>query len=112
MTDKQRPVVQARDRNLSASVFSREVDLKGDGVMRTVYSISIQRSYKRKDSQEWQRETINLNIDDCLRFAELARSIYHKTLAYAAQNKPTTQNPADYPSQAVDADGFDDEVPF
>lgn len=112
MTDKQRPVVQARDRNLSASVFSREVDFKGDGTMQTVYSICIQRSYKRKDSQEWQREQINLNIDDCLRLGELARAVYHKTLAYAAKNRPATQNPADYPSQPVDAAGFDDEIPF
>ena len=111
MTDKQKPVIQTRDRNLSASVFCREVDLKGDGVLVPMYSICIQRSYKRKDSQEWQRENINLNLDDCLRMGELVRSVYHKTLAYASANRPASQQ-QDYPAQAVEAQGFDDEIPF
>ncbi len=102
------PVVQTRDRNLSASVFVREVDLKGDGNLVPMYSICVQRSYKRKGETEYQRETINLNLDDCLRFAEMLRTIYHKTLAHAAANKPAKQ---DYPAQAVDASGFD-ETPF
>lgn len=111
MSESKKPVIQARDRNFSASVFSREVDFKGDGKMQTVYSICVQRSYKPKDSTEWKRENINLNIDDCLRLAELCRNTYHQTLAYAARNKPATQA-ADYPSQPVDADGFDTDSPF
>lgn len=109
--NKNRPVLQARDRNLSASVFSREVDFKGDGHLRTVYSIALQRSYQPKDSNEWKRENINLNIDDCLRLAELCRVIYNKTLAYAAANKKDNQ-PTEYPAQPVDAAGFDDDMPF
>lgn len=110
MSEKQRPVIQTRDRNLSASVFSREVDFKGDGNMQTVYSICLQRAYKPKDSTEWKHENINLNIDDCLRLAELSRTIYQKVLAYATQNKPATKT-SDYPSQSVDVDGFED-TPF
>lgn len=102
------PVVQTRDRNLSASVFSREVDLKGDGKLVPMYSIAVQRSYKRKGEDQFQRETINLNLDDCLRFAELLRTIYLKTLSYAAAHK---QKAEEYPAQTVDADGFDD-TPF
>lgn len=102
------PVVQTRDRNLSASVFSREVDLKGDGKLVPMYSIAVQRSYKRKGEDQFQRETINLNLDDCLRFAELLRTIYLKTLSYDAAHKKKAE---EYPAQTVDADGFDD-TPF
>ena len=103
------PVIQTRDRNLSASVFVREVDLKGDGKLVKMYSIAVQRSYKPKNEQEYKHETVNLNLEDCLRFAEMLRTIYHKTLAYAAKNKPAKTQ--EYPAQFVDAEGFE-ETPF
>lgn len=110
MTETNKPVINQRDRNLSASVFCRKVDLKGDGKLVPMYSVCLQRSYKKKGDDEWQRETINLNLDDCLRLCNLAQGIYNQTLAYASQNKETSAK--DYPAQAMDADGFEDGIPF
>ena len=110
MTETNKPVINTRDRNLSASVFSKKVDLKGDGNLVTMYSVCLQRSYKKKGDEDWTRETINLNLDDCLRVSNLAQTIYNQTLVYASNHKESSNK--DYPAQALDADGFSDEVPF
>ncbi len=115
---KNMPVISRYDRLLSASVFSREVDLKGDGKLQTVYSVCIQRSYQnKKKGDEWIREKINLTPDECLRMAAMLTRTYQETLDYAREHKKDSQNGGNYPAQSFDAPeapaaDLDDDIPF
>ncbi len=99
-----KPIISNRDRKLSASVFKR-LSTDENGVNRTVYSVCVQRSWKKKDSEEFDREQINLFPDDLLRFADLFTRTYRDILAYA-QNQP--KETKEYPAQSLD----DEEIPF
>lgn len=110
--EKQRPVIQNRDRLLSASVFSREVDFKNDGHTQTVYSVSLQRSYQKKDGKDWFRENINLSPDECLRLANLLIRTYNSIVNYVQEHKKSTSS-ADYPAQAMETPNeLNDDIPF
>lgn len=111
--EKTKPIIQKRDRLLSASVFAREADFKGDGNMQTVYSVCLQRSYRKKGEDGWFRESINLSPDECLRTANLLVAIYNATVEYASVHKKQNTSP-DYPAQSMDTPSadFDDDLPF
>lgn len=111
--EKQKPIIQKRDRLLSASVFAREADFKGDGNMQTVYSVCLQRSYRKKSENKWFQESINLSPDECLRTANLLMAVYNTTVEYVSAHKKQNTTP-DYPAQSMDTPSadFDDEIPF
>ncbi len=111
-SEKNKPVIQNRDRLLSASVFSREVDFKSDGNYQTVYSVCVQRSYQKKDSQEWFRENINLSPDECLRLANLLIQTYNRLITHVQEQKKSAQS-ADYPAQPMETPAdLNDDIPF
>ena len=99
-----KPIISNRDRKLSASVFKRQ-STDENGVNRTVYSVCVQRSWKKKDSEEFDREQINLFPDDLLRFADLFTRTYRDILTYAQSQPKETK---EYPAQSLD----DEEIPF
>lgn len=98
-----KPIISNRDRKLSASVFKKQATDE-NGVNHTVYSVCIQRSWKKKDSDEYEREQINLFPDDLLRFADLFTRTYRDILTDVQSQPKETK---EYPSQS-----FDDDIPF
>lgn len=64
------PIIKRKDFGISVAVFEWNKDGKDS------YSAVLQRSYKKKDSEEYVNETINMHIEDLLRMAELLKSSY------------------------------------
>lgn len=89
-----KPIIQARDKNFSASVFARNIDFKGDGNYTTVYSVCLQRGYKDKQTGEWHNQQINFEWDDALIIQNLMTMIYNKVRAAKekADNQKAAQN--------------------
>ena len=92
------PVITRKDKNLNFSVFRNTTP---DG--RAYYSIQLQRSYKKKDAQDWTHETINLFPDDLLKLANLSSVTYTDIVADTRKRKGTP---------TYTAPVFDDGVPF
>lgn len=94
----EKPIIQRKDSNLSFAVFKNETE---DG--KTYYSIQFQRSYKKKDSEEWTQEKVKLFPDDLLKVSNLASVIYTDLVAYSRKQKenPTYTTPK-----------FEDTIPF
>ena len=92
------PIIQRKDGNLNFSVFSNQTN---DG--KTYYSIQFQRSYKRKGSDDWTRETVNLFPDDLLKLSSLASVTYTDIIAHTRKVKghPTYTSPE-----------LNDDIPF
>ena len=106
------PVIKLSDRGLSIGVFEYK---NQDGSVNM--SCNIQRSYKKKDAQEWTRENINCYDDDLLKIANLCTETYNAIRAKkcaAKQAKPTpTPAPSPAPAPApAPADDPLDEIPF
>lgn len=78
-----KPVIQARDKGLSISVFEKET---ADN--KKYYSVCLQRSYKKKGDTDYTRETINLFADDLPKLAVLANKVYADIL----NQKPVPSN--------------------
>ena len=94
----EKPIIQRKDSNLSFAVFKNETE---DG--KTYYSIQFQRSYKKKDSEEWTQEKVKLFPDDLLKVSNLASVIYTDLVAYSRKQK---ENPT------YTAPKFEDTIPF
>lgn len=96
-----KPIISTRDRLLSLSIFAKEkVDIQGDGKMHTYYSACLQRSYRAKDNDEWQREQISLYPDELLKIAALCQRAYNELTAYAQNAK--SYSGAERPAQSMD----------
>lgn len=107
------PVIKIKDRTLSIGVF---VFKNQDGSENI--SCDIQRSYKRKDDQDWTRENIHCYEDDLLKIANICTRAYNAIISHRAKNAQTqkpaqaqapAQQPAQQPATPVD-DG--DTIPF
>ena len=95
-----KPIIQKRDKNLSVSVF---VNQTPDG--KQYNSIQLQRSFKKKGSQDWTRETINLFKEDLLPLAQIVSDTYTRLTEEEAISKVVqAQEKQDKP--------FDDAIPF
>ena len=82
---KEKPIIQRRDGNITMSVFYNTTD---DG--KGYYSVRLQRSYKKKGSEEWTQEKINLFTDDLLRLENIAGCTYTDIKADEHRRKQTT----------------------
>lgn len=94
---KQQPIFTLRDRGLSAGTF----------ISPYGFSINIQKSWKKKDEEGYNRETLHLFEDDLLRLAELLRQTYilccdNRDMIFKEKNKENNQP----------KDQLNDEVPF
>ncbi len=101
-----KPIFTLRDRALSASCFMKTYT-REDGREIPLYSVCLQRSYKKKGEEEYTREQINLMPDDLLKLARLCASTYSEVLKATLANRPARH---DYPAQAMDMP--DDDIPF
>lgn len=109
---KNKPFISNRDRSLSVAIFKREeVNLKGDGQLRTTYSANIQRSWQKpedKGTDNWQRQSVSLFPDELLKVAALCVRTYNElSSGLQKEREERRERPAaNYPSQS-----FDDELP-
>lgn len=85
MADK--PIISRRDGNISMSVF---YNIGTDG--KSYYSIQLQRSYKKKDAQDWTREDVTMFPDDLLKLENIARCTYTDIKSDENKRKQTSQN--------------------
>lgn len=88
------PLFTLRDRGLSVSAFQ-----SNDNV-----SFAVQKSWKKKDSNEYERREINLFEDDLLKLARLFVSAYAESVKYRAKGAPA---PSAAPEPVIN-----DEIPF
>ena len=102
------PVIKIKDFGVSTAVFEWA---NQDG--KKSYSIALQRSYKKKDAQDYTEETINMYPEDLLKFAALLTRTYNELVDYRNANKPTPQaTPQVTPQAAPQASASDDSIPF
>lgn len=105
------PVIKLIDFGVSTAVFKWERDGKKS------YSVSLQRSYKKKDSDEYVNETINLYPEDLLKYAHLLEKTYdaYNDYAYGSSKKQAsapTAAPASAPAATPSSASVDDDIPF
>lgn len=86
-----KPIFTLRDRALSASCFMKTYT-REDGREVSLFSICLQRSYKKKGDDEYTREKINLMPDDLLKLARLCADAYGEVLKAAMANRPANRN--------------------
>lgn len=70
------PILVASDYMMKVSVFEHNRDGKDN------YSFCLQRSYKKKDTDEYVNETINLFPEDVLKMSHLLDSAYAMLRGY------------------------------
>lgn len=106
------PVIKLSDRALSIGVF---VFKNQDGTENI--SCDIQRSYKKKDAQDWTRENIHCYEDELLKIANICTRAYN-AICNRRASKPKAQAPAQSVqqtpavAQAPAQEPVDDEIPF
>ena len=102
------PVIKIKDFGVSTAVFEWA---NQDG--KKSYSIALQRSYKKKDAQDYTEETINMYPEDLLKFANLLIRTYNDLADYRNTNKATPQaTPQPTPQAAPQPAASDDSIPF
>ena len=102
------PVIKIKDFGVSTAVFEWA---NQDG--KKSYSIALQRSYKKKDAQDYTEETINMYPEDLLKFAALLTRTYNDLADYRNTNKSTPQaTPQPTPQAAPQPAASDDSIPF
>ena len=102
------PVIKIKDFGVSTAVFEWA---NQDG--KKSYSIALQRSYKKKDAQDYTEETINLYPEDLLKFAALLTRTYNELVDYRNVNKSTPQaTPQVTPQATPQPSASDDSIPF
>jgi len=112
-----KPIITVRDGKLSCSIFSHtDTDAQGNSQERI--SASFQRSYKKKGSDDWERQGFSCYPEELLRIAELLRQAHWQVVDYAAQKRKEGWSTGNYPSSALNADTppdditADDSIPF
>ena len=58
-----------------------------DGASDVFYSVTIQRSYKDKNTGQWQKQTISENSEGALLLADLIKEAGLKAIELEARNK-------------------------
>lgn len=105
-----KPVKSHKDGWFSASVFEGEYD------GRKTYNVSIQKGFKRKDSDEVEYQTISLFPEDLLKLSQLCERAYGSVLdlkdADYQKSKEVTEKPASKPVEAPKKTSDNDEIPF
>ena len=81
------PIISRRDANISISVF---YNIGTDG--KGYYSGQLQRAYKKKGSDEWTCEKINLYPEDMLRIGNIVGSTYTDIKADEYKRKVAAKN--------------------
>lgn len=100
------PIIKLRDYGVSTAVFEWDRDGKKS------YSISLQRSYKKKDEKEYTNETINIYPEDLLRYAYLLQKTYGAYNDYIQsmrEKAATAQSPA---APVSNQPVIDNDIPF
>lgn len=90
------PVIKLKDRGISVGVFEFDKNL----------SVNLQRSYKKKDSEEWVREEIHCFEDDLLKIANIC------TQAYNAIRNRVVPEKKEEPALKVIETPPQDDIPF
>lgn len=80
---KNLPLVKYRAGSISASVFSNKFKGTNGKPDFTMESISIQRSYKEKDSDEWKNQQISIRKNDLAKL----QVVINKLLEHQFLNK-------------------------
>lgn len=99
------PIKKIKDYPLTVAIFEWNKDGKKS------YSISLQRSYKKKDTGEYVNETINLYPEDLLKFQNLTSVAYNDILS-RTQDKPSEQPASQPAAQQTPTSVTDDDIPF
>ena len=100
------PIFSNKDMGLSVACFEWD---QQDG--KKNYSFSIQRGHKKKDSEEYENETINCYADDLLRLANLCQRAYTQYTHYRQVKKQDDQ-PAQTQAATNSSASLDDDIPF
>ena len=95
------PIIKIQDRSLAMGIFEY---VNQDGSKSI--SCDLQRSYKRKDAQEWTRESIHCYEDDLLKIANICTRAYNAIVSHRSKSSQAQQPAAKQPAPA------DDEIPF
>lgn len=98
------PIKKIKDYPLTAAIFEWDKDGKKS------YSVSLQRTYKKKDTGEYVNETINLYQEDLLKLVNLANITYNDIIR-RQQDKPSEQS-ASQPTAQTPASVTNDDIPF
>jgi len=116
--NKKLPIIQVKDRTLSVSIFERITnDLSTNEESRS-YGACCQRSYKKKDSDQWEREQINMFPEDMLKMANLLTKAYNHTTDHINELKQLGKNKSDYPGSSMGSGDdtppayLNDDIPF
>lgn len=117
--NKKLPIIQVRDRTLSVSIFERVTnDLTTGKTIRT-YGACAQRSFKKKDSEQWEREQINMFPEDLLKMANVFMRAYNRLVDHVNSIKSDNAAHGDFPSSPMsDSDipeppaYLNDDIPF
>lgn len=99
------PVIKIKDFGVSTAVFEWA---NQDG--KKSYSIALQRSYKKKDAQDYTEETINMYPEDLLKFAALLTRTYNELVDYRNANRQSAPAATQAAPQASSV--ADDSIPF
>lgn len=78
------PIKKLKDFGVSTAIFEWT---NNDG--KKNYTISLQRSFKKKDSEEYVNETINLFPEDLLKFAKILENTYNELTKIRNGEKPS-----------------------
>lgn len=105
-----KPVKSHKDGWFSASIFEGEYD------GRKTYNVSIQKGFKRKDSDEVEYQTISLFPEDLLKLSQLCERAYWSVSdlrdADYQRSKEGNEKPAPKPAASTKKASDDDEIPF
>lgn len=102
------PVIKISDRGLSVGVFEF---VNQDGSKNI--SCNIQRSFKKKDAQDWTRENIHCYEDDLLKIANICTSAYNAIVSRRTKKvSPQQAEQAKTQPDPLDEPELNDEIPF
>lgn len=87
------PIKKIKDRGLSIATFKHDNNL----------SFAVQKSWKKKDSDEFESKTISLFEDDLLRLSELLKRAYNESIELRARKSDDVAQTA-APAPDVDVD--------
>lgn len=104
------PIIKFKDRTLNIGVFEF---VNQDGSRS--FSCDLQRSYKKKDAEEYTRENIHCYEEDLLKIANICTRAYNAIMSHRAKIAQTQQPAAKQPTPApapAPAPIDDDDIPF
>lgn len=100
------PIKTLRDGAIKTAVFEQQTT---DG--RTSYSVVLERSFKKKDSTEWESQKLNIFAEDLLKIASLCERTYWGICEVReCVGKPVVAQ--EQPVSKPKLDASDDSMPF